>query len=151
MVQFQPPVGLDSYPNGLAFDKKGNAWATVGFSVEEIPSSALKTLQRNISPAPKAKITSSSFNQPFGCSFDPLGNLWVADGSGALFELSKKQLLPGTKSVKPAHRWWRAPCASSPQIRTTNSRPGLSWRLTATPHSVEALEESVLLLTTSLS
>jgi streptogramin lyase len=104
IVQFQPPLHLDSYPTGLAFDEKGNAWATVGFSVEELPSTALKTLQKSTAPAPKAKISSSSFDEPFGCAFDPLGNLWIADASGALFELSKKQLSPGTRSVTPAQK-----------------------------------------------
>ena len=51
VIQLKPSIGVSSYPAGVAFDKSGNEWVTVGLTeVEEFTTAQLKSLARAPSP-----------------------------------------------------------------------------------------------------
>jgi DNA-binding beta-propeller fold protein YncE len=103
VLQVKPSISLSSQPIGIAFDKSGNEWVTVGSTdVQEFTAAQLKVLAKTPAPAPHTVITSSSWTDLFGCNFDKNGDLWLADEHGALDELSHAQLAAGSDDVSPA-------------------------------------------------
>lgn len=96
-------IKLSGNPLGISFDRKKNLWITVGGDeVQEVTARQLAGASRNFSPTPTAVITSASFEDLVGSAFDKTGNLWIADASGAIFELSAAQLAAGTADTAPA-------------------------------------------------
>jgi sugar lactone lactonase YvrE len=89
---------------GLAFDKTEDLWTELnGNQIAETSPTQLANLGINDTPTPVAFITSSSFVNLAGLTFDHKGNLWAADAKlGAVDEISKKQLAAGTASLTPA-------------------------------------------------
>jgi streptogramin lyase len=99
------PTQLNSLPKftGLAFDKSHNLWVVSidPDEVVEFTPAQLKQLNKNSAPTPGVIITDSSGGgyAGRGCSFDPNGNLWIADfANDSLDELSKAQLAAGSAS-----------------------------------------------------
>lgn len=92
---------------GIAFDHAGNLWVVIdeGGSVPEIvefSATQLQNLGSNSAPAPAAVITSASFANLRGCALDQKGNLWIADTSLGVHEISSAQLAAGTATLTPA-------------------------------------------------
>lgn len=89
---------------GLCFDKKKNLWVT-DFSEQllEFTPAQLKGLNASSnSPTPAVTITSTSFSDINGCTFDSEGNLWLVDQDRpGLDEISTAQLKAGG-SITPA-------------------------------------------------
>lgn len=104
------PTVLDTVGNfafGIDFDNAGNLWVVndVGGTVSEIvefSATQLQDLGGNPAPAPAAVITSASFANLRGCAFDHQGNLWVADATAGVHEISSAQLAGGTADLTPA-------------------------------------------------
>lgn len=96
-------IGLSSNPLGISFDHKGNLWTTTGGNqVQEITAKQLVKLAKTSMPTPAVTITSSSFQSLVGSNFDSAGDLWIADASGAIYELSAAQLKAGSADLTPA-------------------------------------------------
>lgn len=96
-------IGLSSAPLGISFDRKGNLWTTTGNTqVQEITEKQLDKLGKKSTPTPAVTITSSSFQSLVGSNFDSTGNLWIADASGAIYQLSAAQLKAGSADLTPA-------------------------------------------------
>lgn len=96
-------IGLSSDPLGISFDRKGNLWTTTGGNqVQELTAKQLLKLAKKSTPIPAVTITSSSFQALVGCNFDSAGDLWIADASGAIYELSAAQLKAGSADLTPA-------------------------------------------------
>jgi sugar lactone lactonase YvrE len=96
-------IGTAAQPFGIAFDRKGNLWSTVGGTqVQEFLARQLRKAGKNSSPTPAVVITSSAFHKLVGCNFDRAGNLWIADASGAIYQLSAAELLAGAGALTPA-------------------------------------------------
>ena len=110
-------IGTSAKPLGIAFDRKGNLWTTVGLlQVQEFTAKQLRSAGKSSSPTPAAVITSASFQDLVGSNFDAAGNLWIADASGAIYELSAAQLIAGTAVVTPALTITAPSYFSSPQF-----------------------------------
>lgn len=95
-------ISIGTNPWGLCFDKSNNLWVTdndeeiLGFTASE-----LKKLPT--APTPAVTISSSSFSDIVGCTFDKHGNLWLADPNNfSLDEVSAAQLKAGSASITPA-------------------------------------------------
>jgi streptogramin lyase len=96
-------IGLLQNPLGISFDRKGNLWTTTGnIQVQEITAKQLVKFGKKSNPTPAVTITSSSFRNLVGSNFDHAGNLWIADASGAIYELSAAQLQAGSADLTPA-------------------------------------------------
>ncbi|MGB6554056.1 MAG: hypothetical protein WBE78_11235 [Candidatus Binataceae bacterium] len=113
-------IGLSGDPLGISFDRKGNLWTTVGSTqVQEISAKQLIKAGNSASPTPAAVITScSSFHSLVGSNFDAAGDLWIADSSGAIYELSAAQLKAGTADLVPAITLTASGNFESPQFVT---------------------------------
>jgi sugar lactone lactonase YvrE len=95
---------IRAFPTGICFDKKKNLWvADFNEQLLEFTSAQLKGLNASSnSPTPAVTITSPSFNDINGCTFDSDGNLWLVDQDApGLDEISKTQLKAGG-SITPA-------------------------------------------------
>jgi streptogramin lyase len=91
-------------PCGVCFDKSKNLWVTgFGDTVLEFTPAQLKKLRTTSDPTPNVTITSSSFLDTIGCTFDKNGNLWIVDDviEGVL-QISKAQLNAGSGDITPA-------------------------------------------------
>jgi hypothetical protein len=76
-----------SHPAEIAFDKKGNLWVP-NFFGDTVVEYAKGQLTSSGNPAPKVKLSSAIFDEPFGAVFDSKGDLVVmnvADGTIAKF------------------------------------------------------------------
>ena len=94
-------IAIGSYVYGVCFDKSKNLWVTGGDEIFGFTASELKKLPT--APSPAVTITSSSFAQTAGCTFDKQGNLWLADlNNDSLDEISAAQLNAGSASITPA-------------------------------------------------
>lgn len=110
-------IALLRNPLGLAFDRKGNLWITDGNTqVQEIAAKQLDKLGKKSTPTPSVTITSSSFQFLVGSNFDSAGNLWIADASGAIYELSASQLQAGSADLTPAITLTASANFNSPQF-----------------------------------
>ncbi len=91
---------------GVCFDKSKNLWVT-GFdeTVLEFTPAQLRQLATTSDPTPAVTITSSSFGETVGCTFDKNGNLWVVEAAGivqGIHQISKAQLNAGSGDITPA-------------------------------------------------
>ena len=95
-------IPLGTVPFGVCFDAAKNLWVTtIDQNVLEFAAKDLKKLPHP--PSPVATITSSSFKLINGCTFDPQGNLWLADAvNNSIDEISAQQLKAGTGTITPA-------------------------------------------------
>ncbi len=110
-------IGLSSDPLGISFDRKGNLWTTTGGNqVQEITAKQLAKLAKTSTPTPAVTITSSSFQFLVGSNFDSAGDLWIADASGAIYELSAAQLKAGSADLTPAITLTASGDFASPQF-----------------------------------
>lgn len=91
-------------PCGVCFDKSKNLWVTgFGGTVLEFTPAQLRKLRTTPNPTPVVTITSSSFKDTVGCTFDKNWNLWVVDGNArGVHEVSKAQLNAGSADITPA-------------------------------------------------
>jgi sugar lactone lactonase YvrE len=98
------PLVLDSAalidPIGVAFDNSKNLWVTTDDNlVLEFTPAQLKNLATVSNPTPHGTISSTMFDDLYGCTFDKHGNLWVIDyGGDGVHELTHKQLKAGSNS-----------------------------------------------------
>lgn len=98
-------AAISSEPWGVCFDKGKNLW--VSGDTEQLlkfTSAQLKKLgPSSNSPSPVVTISSSSFIDIVGCTFDSHGNLWVVDAENkSIDEVSAAQLSAGTATITPA-------------------------------------------------
>jgi sugar lactone lactonase YvrE len=95
-------VPIGSAPYGACFDQSNNLWVTD--DAQELLEFSAKDLKKlPTAPSPKATITSSSFIDIVGCTFDRHGNLWLADlNNNSLDKISARQLKAGSGSITPA-------------------------------------------------
>lgn len=94
-------IPLGTKPYGVCFDPSHNLWVTtIDQQLLEFSSKSLKKLPHV--PSPVATISSSSFKEVNGCTFDQQGDLWLADAANdSLDEVSATQLKAGTASITP--------------------------------------------------
>lgn len=89
-----------------SFDPAGNLWAVVytgsASEILEFSSTQLDDLGSNDTPTPVAVITSAAFANLRGCAMDKKGDLWIADTSLGVHEISSAQLAAGTADLTPA-------------------------------------------------
>ena len=83
-------------PNSLTFDRSGNLWvANSGPATGSLVKFTPTQLATTGSPVPAVTLSSNgtNLNNPFGLTFGPFGNLWVANSTGnSISEFTPTQL-----------------------------------------------------------
>lgn len=100
VVALQDVVGRFGCISALAFDSAGNLWATSYAGLFEIDAASLRG---NGLLLPKVQIQNQyvsnggyyTLPNPASIAFDGSGNLWVANASGPMIELTSAQLASG--------------------------------------------------------
>jgi sugar lactone lactonase YvrE len=80
---------------GLAFDSKGNMWESDYTETTATLYMYSSAAIAGDSTTQSDSIVSSAINVPLNLAMDSQGDLWVADGNGALFEFTPSQLAAG--------------------------------------------------------